>query len=180
MSRRSGFGWLELVVGILLIALGLLALIKPEVALTGMVFVYGVVAVIMGIADIALYIQVEHYTGFGPVVSLVSGILSVMSGMMLMVYPRAGALVLTLLFPIWFIAHCISRLTQLEEIRLFAGNSIHTITLIINIIGLILGFMMLLSPFFTMATLRSFAGIYLILLGIDSVVMAVSGMGMRR
>ena len=54
----------------------------------------------------------------GPAISLVTGILSVMSGVMLLVYPGAGALVLTLLFPIWFIAHCISRLSHLHHIRI--------------------------------------------------------------
>lgn len=180
MRRRSGFGWLELLIGIGLIALGILAFAKPDFALTGLVFAYGIAAVVMGIADIVLYIQVEHYTGFGPVVSLVSGILSVMSGMMLLVYPRAGAMVLTLLFPIWFIAHCISRLAHQQHIRQIAGIGMHTLTLVINIFGLILGFMMLLSPLFTLATLRSFAGIYLILLGVDSLLMAGSRMGMRR
>ena len=180
MRRRSGFGWLELLIGILLVVLGALALARPDLALSGLVFAYGIAAIAMGIADIVLYIQVEHYTGFGPVISLVSGILSVMSGVMLLVYPRAGAMVLTLLFPIWFIAHCISRLAHQPHVRRIAGSGMHTLTLIINIIGLILGFMMLLSPLFTLATLRNFAGIYLILLGIDSILMSASRMGMRR
>lgn len=109
MRRRSGFGWLELVAGILLIALGIWAFMDPGLALAGMVFAYGVAAIIIGIADIILYIQVERYIGLGPVISLIAGILSVMTGIMLLVYPGAGTLALTLLFPIWFIAHCICR-----------------------------------------------------------------------
>ena len=180
MKRRSPFGWLELFTGILLIALGIWALADPGLALTGMVFAYGVAAIVMGVADIILYIQLEKYTGFGPAISLVTGILSVMSGVMLLLYPGAGTLVLTLLFPIWFIAHCISRLSHLSSIRLIAGNATFYFALVINIIGLILGFMMLLSPIFTLNTIRYFASAYLILLGIDSVVMAASRIGMRR
>ncbi len=180
MRKRSAFGWLELIVGILLIVVGIWAFVDPIRALTGMVFVYGIIAVIMGATDIILYVQVERYTGLGPVVSLISGILSVMSGIMLMVYPKAGTVVLTILFPVWFIAHCISRLTHLNHIWLIAGHGIYVFTLIVNIIGLILGFMMLLSPLFTLTAVRSFAGVYLILLGIDSIVMASSRMGMHR
>lgn len=91
-----------------------------------------------------------------------------------------GAVALTLLFPIWFIAHCISRLAHLSSIRLIAGIGIHTFVLVVNIIGLILGFMMLLSPLLTLSAIRCFAGFYLILLGIDSILMAVSRMGMWR
>lgn len=179
MRKRTWFGWLELAIGILLIVLGILAFVKPDLALTSLVFAYGAAAVIMGIADIIMYIHVERFTGFGPMLSLISGILSVMSGIMLLVYPRTGVLVLTVLFPIWFIAHCISRLAHLGHIRFVAGDGIYYFTLIVNIIGLILGFLMIFNPFFTLTTIRCFASAYLILLGVDSVVMAVSRMGSR-
>ncbi len=179
MKRRSGFGWMELAIGIVLLVLGVLTFSWPELALTSLVFAYGIAAVVMGVADIILYIQVERYTGFGPMLALVSGILSVMSGVMLMVYPRTGVLVLTILFPIWFIAHCISRLAHMNHIRLVAGNGIYYFTLATNIVGLALGLLMLLNPLFTLTTIRYFASVYLILLGIDSVVTAVSRMGTR-
>ena len=57
MSRRSGFGWLELAIGVILIVLGVLAFAQPDFALTSLVFAYGVAAVVMGIADIILYIS---------------------------------------------------------------------------------------------------------------------------
>ena len=126
---------------------------------------------------IIMYIQVERYTGFGPYLSLIPGILSVMSGVMLLIYPGAGMAVLTILFPIWFIAHCISRLMQVHHIRLVAGNRMYGFTLVVNIIGIILGFMMLLSPLFTLSAIRCFAGCYLVLLGIDSILTAGSRVG---
>lgn len=180
MRRRSGFGWLELVIGIALIVLGIFAFVKPDLALTSLTFAYGIAAVIMGVADIILFIEMEHYTGFGPMLALISGVLSVMTGFMLVVHPGAGALVLTVLFPIWFIAHSISRLAHLGAIRFVAGNGIYYFTLIINLIGLVLGILMLFNPLFTLTTIRYFASAYLILLGVDSVVMAVSRMGKRR
>ena len=172
MKRHSGFGYLELVLGIVLIVLGILAFANPDLALTGLVFAYGVAAIVMGIADIVLYIQVERYSGFGPVLSLISGI-------MLVVYPGAGVLVLTMLFPIWFIAHCISRLTRLSHIRFVAGDGIYSLTLILNVIGLVLGFLMFLRPLLTLTAIRCLAGCYLLLLGIDSVAMAFSRLGRR-
>ena len=179
MTRRSGFGWLQLAIGIALIVLGVLALANPDLALNGMVIAYGIAAVVMGVADILLFIRVERYTGLGPILSLISGILSVMSGVMLMLYPRAGVLVLTVLFPIWFIAHCVSRLMHVNHIRYVAGDGVFSFALVVNIVGLILGFLMLLSPIMTVSALRSFAGSYLVLLGVDGVVTAVSRMGTR-
>lgn len=179
MRRRSGYGWLELVIGIILIVLGIFAFAKPGLALTSMVFAYGIAAVIMGVADIILFIEMERYTGFGPILSLISGVLSVMSGLMLVIYPGTGMLVLTVLFPIWFIAHGISRLAHLQHIRYVAGNGIYYFMLIVNVIGLVLGVLMIFNPLFTFTTIRYFASVYLILLGIDSVVMAVSRMGKK-
>ena len=125
------------------------------------------------------YVKLEQRTGFGPGLSLAGGILSILAGLMILLYPSAGAWALVVLFPIWFIAHCISRLSHLNHIRLTAGEGMYYFTLATNIIGLILGLMMLLNPLFTLTTIRCFASIYLILLGIDSIAMAVSRIGTR-
>lgn len=63
-----------------------------------------------------------------------------------MVYPGAAAWALTIFFPLWFIMHCISRLTHLGIIRYVAGSGYYYFSLILNIIGLVLGFLMLLQP----------------------------------
>ena len=79
--------------------------------------------------------KMERHTGFGPVVALVSGILSVIAGLLVMVYPGAAAWALTIFFPLWFIMHCISRLTHLGIIRYVAGSGYYYFSLILNIIG---------------------------------------------
>ena len=86
MRKRSAFGWLELIIGIIMVFLGVFIFVRPETALTGIVIRYGIIAVVMGITDIMFYVKMERYTGFGPAVSLISGIFSVMAGIMLLVY----------------------------------------------------------------------------------------------
>ena len=179
MRRRSGFGWLELVVGMVLIALGIWGFADPGRALTGLAVAFGLAAVAMGVADILLYIQVERFIGLGPELSLAAGILSVMSGIMLLAYPKAGVLALTLLFPIWFIAHCISRLCHLSIIRITAGNFYYYATLIVNIIGIVLGFLMIIWPALSLFSAGILIGTYLILLGVDSIAIAVSEIGSK-
>ena len=48
MRDRSGFGWLALIVSILLVLLGIATFIWPEAALESFVMVYGVLAVATG------------------------------------------------------------------------------------------------------------------------------------
>lgn len=180
MKNRSGFKWIELVEGILLILLGIFSFIRPGSVLTGVVAVCGIIAVITGVKDIVLYIRAGRYTGFAPTIALVTGVLGIMSGFMLLVYPGAGKWIFSLLFPIWFIAHCISGLSRLNMIRFQEGKFSYYFTLIVNVIGLVMGFIMFINPFFSLLSAGYLIGGYLILLGIDSVIMALGAIGASR
>lgn len=180
MKKRSALGWGELIIGIILIVLGIFTFARPSSALTGIVFVYGILAVITGIADIVFYAKMERHTGFGPAVSLVSGIFSIIAGILLLFNPGAGKWAMVLLFPLWFIMHCISRLTHLSIVRITAGDGYYYFTLIVNILGLLLGFAMIFNPLLSFFSVSYIIGFYLILIGIDHLVLAVSNIGMRR
>ena len=93
------------------------------------------------------------------------------------VYPNAGKWVLSLLFPIWFIAHCLSRLSHLNTIRFIAGNFVYWFTMIVNIIGLVLGIVMIFSPNISVAAVAYIVGAYLVLFGIDCIILAFSRIG---
>lgn len=179
MRRRSGYGWFELIIGIMLVVLGIFTFIRPGSTLTGIVILYGLVAVITGISDLIFYVRTERYTGFGPAVSLISGIFSIMAGVMLLVYPGAGRWVMVLLLPIWFIAHCVSRLSHLNFIRMTAGEIYYWFALIVNIIGIILGIMMIARPMLSLFSAGFLIGTYLILLGVDSIMVGAGKLGSR-
>lgn len=175
MRKHSGFSWMEMLMGALLIVLGVFTLLRPGSLLTGIVVVYGLFAVITGVDDILTFIRLERYTGFAPIISLATGILSVMCGCMLLLYPGAGKWILSLVFPIWFMAHCISRLSHIYILRMAKRKFLYYFSLIVNIAGLVLGFLMFFHPvmaFMTMRFMGYVVAIYLILLGIDSVIAA--------
>lgn len=111
----------------------------PSRALAGVTYLYGILALVTGIIDIVFYVKLEQRTGFGPGLSLAGGILSILAGLMILLYPSAGAWALVVLFPIWFIAHC-SPLTRLPLVRLAARAAITYFTLVLNILGIVLGF----------------------------------------
>lgn len=173
MKRRFVFEWFELVIGILLILFGIDTLIHPGRSLEWIVILYGMFAMIIGISDLVFYIRAERFIGFGPAVSLISGIFSIMAGVMLLVHPDAGKWVMILLLPIWFIAHCVSRLSRLRLIRVVHGRFYYYFTLVANIIGIILGCMMIVWPSILLFSIGFLIGAYLILLGVDNIVVAV-------
>ena len=178
MKKRSAFGWSELIIGIVLILLGIFTFMRPYKALTGIVFVYGILAVITGIADILFYVKVEQRTGFGPAVSLATGILSLLAGILLLFNPGTGSWAKAVLFPLWFIAHCISRLTHLPVIRLTTGTGYYYFSLIVNILGLVLGFFMIFDPVLSLFSVGYIIGCYLVLTGIDHLVLGISNLRM--
>ena len=102
---------------------------------------------------------------------------------MLLANPDVGKWALTVLFPIWFLAHCISGLTNAGLTRLLCGRFYYGFTLTLNILGLFLGFLMLLSPALSFLTLRSvayLAALYLILFGGERIVLAFLGGNEQR
>ena len=169
MRGRSRFGWSQFIMGVCLVLLGVFTFLRPRSIFDGIAVVYGAAAVVTGICDIVIYIKEERFTGFGPVVSLVAGILSVMTGI------AEG--VVALLFPLWFIAHCISRLAHSAIIRFVAGSFYYYFSLVVNIVGLVLGFLMLLQPILTFLTLGYLIALCLVAFGIDCILMAFSDMG---
>lgn len=175
MNRRSDIGWTELLIGIVLIFLGIFVIKQPVGIITWIVVVCGLIAILSGIADIVLYVKMERFTGFGPVISLVTGILGVMAGFMLMVHPGAGTWALAMILPIWIIAHCISRLSHLQYMKMHFGSTYYTISLILNIFGLIVGILLVFRPMVTILSIGMLVGAYLILEGIECIVTAVGG-----
>lgn len=173
-NRRNGsFGWSEFIIGVILLVIGILTFAQPEGALTGVIIAYGAVVILMGVDDILVYIRLARFTGFGSMLSLFSGIMSVMCGVMIIANPRVGKWALAVLLPVWFIAHCITGLTHTGFIRLIGNPFYYYFSLILNIIGLILGIMMLMNPILSFLTIRTttyMAALYMILFGVESIV----------
>lgn len=177
MTKRSKFGWLNFFLGLLLVALGVYTFIYPQIALSGLVVVYSIMAIVVGITDIVFYIQLKSGTGFGPAVSLVTGIISVLAGFMLLLNPVLGVWIFSIVFPIWFIAHSISRLANYKFIRMVAGKAMSIISLILNIIGIVLGVLMLFNPIVSSLSLGYLVATALVVHGVGNIVEAFSKLG---
>lgn len=179
MKRRSGFGWFELLEGILLIGLGVYSLFKPMQSLMGLMIFYGVGAVASGVGDIILYCRLEKYMGFGPTVSLISGVVSLLVGIVLMLHPGAGSWAALVLFPLWLLCRCIGRMAHLSYARPYMGRGYFTFALIVNILGLILGVLMLIYPRLSLISLNLILAFVLLLTGVDTLVEALSRVGAK-
>ena len=175
MNRKSDIGWFELVMGIILIILGIVIMRQPIDVINWIVILCGILAILTGSADIVLYVKVEHFIGFGPFVSLMSGILTVMAGFMLIAHPGAGTWAFAMILPIWIIAHCISRLSHLQYMKMHFGSTYYNISLILNILGLIVGILLIFRPMITIFSMGVLIGAYLILEGVECILNGIDG-----
>lgn len=177
MKKRSTFGLSELFIGILFIILGILSLANPGLALGGLVIVFGIAMLGSGIADIMLYVRINRHTGFGPVISLLAGICDILLGILLLLNIGAGKWLFSFIFPFWFITHCIGRLANLNFIKLTGGNGPFWLSLIINVIGLILGVDLFFNRSASALTLAYIIAFNLIILGVGNIITAFSKTG---
>ena len=169
MRNHSRFGQAQLVIGIILVILGIFTFFRPQTLLRWVVIIYGIIAVITGISDIVFYVKTTRYTGFAPIISLITGLISTMAGFMLIIYPGAGTWVLILILPIWIIAHSISRLCHLDEIRTVSGSFNYYFTMILNILGIIFGIIMIFSPTINFLAVGIVLGTCLLVMGFDMI-----------
>ena len=172
MKYEHRYLFVEILEGVLLVMLGVATMLRTEQVLDSLTLIFGILAVITGLADVMFYIRLERHTGFRPAVSLVSSILSIMLGCALIAHPNVGTGIMLIIFPIFIIAHCIARLTHLNIVRYVAGEVSFWLTLISNTVGLILGVILLFDPALS-AALGVILGVDLILLGIEAVVFAI-------
>lgn len=161
-----------IVIGILCIALGIYTFFDPAMTLTGVVYGYGIMAIINGISDIAMYIRLERYFGFAPLVGLTCAIISVMCGFGLLIYPGVGGLIFSLLLPLWFIMHALSRLSQAQRLKHFINGRTYHLTIIVAILCLFLGVIIYLRPFSAFLASGHIAAVFLVLIGIDMIALA--------
>ena len=173
MTSRSLSAWGNLVLGILMVVLAVYTVAFPGKVLSAVVIIYGISALFSGISDMVSVGKWGTTTGFVPFASLVTGMLGVLAGVMLLLFPGAGKFVLTLLLPLWFITHCVSRLLALYETRVFFGGGWVFLFALIDILGIILGVVLIFSRQLSELLVGLIIAFYLFLLGGEHTTVAV-------
>ncbi|NLW77947.1 MAG: hypothetical protein GXY32_00850 [Ruminococcaceae bacterium] len=162
-TRKTGFGWGYLIIGILFIIVSLISFYNPGGDLTALAFVFAILAVLNGIRLIM--------GRRGSVLRLVAGILNIIIGVFLILNIYIAAAALPLVFAIWFIVESLFRLLTVGATRAM-GTGYFVFSIIINILGIVLGILLLFNPITAALTLSFLVGFYLMLAGIECIVLA--------
>ena len=175
MKTRSTFGWADLLFGIASILLGIYILFNPVSAIRTIVFIIGGVALIGGVSNTFFGFRVQQNHRLGRTVSITASVLNIFIALLILFNVGAGAYLLSIFLPVWFIAHCVSRLANLDAFRIYGRKSLYWSALILNVLGIALATLLLLNPSVLILSIEFLTGSYLVLMGISSIIAVYSG-----
>jgi uncharacterized membrane protein HdeD (DUF308 family) len=161
--------WLLALRGVFAIIFGLIALFFPGIALRAFIIVFGVYAIIDGIAAVVIAIQERgSLSRWGWV--LFEGIISILAGIVAFVYPGITALALLFVVAIYAILTGILEIVAAFVIRGFAARE--WALGIAGVLSIIFGIILFIRPGAGLLTILWLVGIYAIIFGILFIVRA--------
>lgn len=105
-GRDTGRGW-QVLWGVLLIIVGVLAVLMPAIAALATALIFGWLLLFAGVFELVHAFQTRHFSGFGW--RLASGILTLVLGLAIVFLPAAGVASLALLVGAFLFAGGIAR-----------------------------------------------------------------------
>ncbi|WP_461240582.1 HdeD family acid-resistance protein [Paucilactobacillus sp. N302-9] len=170
-DHRWGFDWNEFIMGILCLIAAYLIIRLPNVGLTGLVILFGVLALISGIATLAGYSKLKRDTGIRGTFALVMGIFDIIVAIFFLVDIPSGITTLGFLFAAWFLVDSLERLLVSSHLKFF-GTGYFLFSVFLDILCLIIAFLLLINPFVSALSLNLLLAIYLVIFGINALVIA--------
>jgi uncharacterized membrane protein HdeD (DUF308 family) len=169
--------WVVLLRGILGVVFGIIALAAPGAALTGIVVVFGIYAIIDGAAAVLHALRIRT-PGSGWGWLLFQGIISIVAGIIALVSPALvgviGGVFALLTIAIYAVMHGALGIRSAAGLRDGRNRTLGIVSGVLTLLfGILLAFLTLVTPGATVLSLIWIVGIYAIIFGIMFVVAAV-------
>lgn len=168
------FRWTNLLKGGIFLAVGIILLCTPGLALSSIAFLLGLAVTVAGVKDIVIYVKARRHIGSGLTAILAKGIIGSLTGVLLLANPMIGTWILNVIVPIGLIAYYAFRIASYGLVKRIAGKVNPLLILCLNTLGLMLGILMLFNPMLFTMSFGILAGGILIVFGVSSVLEAFS------
>ena len=169
MEKKSlkTYKTLAIVLSAVTMALGLVMICWPNISAVAICYLMGAVCIVVGIYEIIRYFDLG-LIGVLFRYDLFLGIMSVLAGILLVLHPDGGVVILPVVLGFYIILASVFSIQISTEARHF-GFSGWWGALLLGIAGAILGVLMILDPFRGAAALMVFTGISLLVTGVESI-----------
>lgn len=171
MERKTNFSWPYLLMGILFILVSLLSFRDPQSSLLAIVYIFALSAILKGIFELFFRRKVHEFTGYKSTMLIITGIFDLLVGIFFLFNISAGFIALPFVFAIWFIVDSVVALSTASIYRA-ESTGYYWFHIVINVIGIILGFMLLFNPLTSALTLAFLVGFYFMMIGISLIAYA--------
>jgi len=168
-SAAKAVWWLVLLRGIFMVIFGIIALVSPGIALLTLVWVFGFYAILDGIAAVVIGIRTRgepHWTW-----TIVQGVVSVLAGVIALVWPGVTALALLFVVAFWAIMLGIGEIAGAFASRR-SGSNAWGWTLAAGILNVVFGILLLIWPASGILTLVWLVGIFALVGGVALILLA--------
>jgi uncharacterized membrane protein HdeD (DUF308 family) len=134
----------------------------------------GIVALFEGVMLILNYYKIKKYTGVKAKLGSWFGVVLVVLGLLLALWPSGMATIFTYFIAIWLIVDAVKDLSMSWPLRAHFSRGLYVTTLVLNILMLVGGVVLLFNPSLMQATMGVIIGISLLLSGAWCALFAVN------
>jgi uncharacterized membrane protein HdeD (DUF308 family) len=171
MERKSSFSLPYFLMGILFILVALISFRDPQSSLLAIVYIFAVSAILKGVFELFFRRKIHEFTNQKSTLLIVLGVFDLLVGIFFLFNISAGLIALPFVFAIWFLVDSIVALLTAGIYRL-ESTGYYWFHIILNVIGVILGFMLLFNPVTSALTLAFLVGFYFMMAGISLIAYA--------
>ena len=161
--------WAPILIGVALVLVGAAASLRPAVIIKILPVVLGVLAVVYGTVRIVLAMVWKELAPASP--RVIGGAASIVMGVVLAVNRTISVAFIGVVIGLFAVVSGVARAVHAWRTHVDKGTFRYT--MLNSALRVIIGVIMLLNPFFSMAAMAALIGIYLIFAGISIIIGAI-------
>ncbi len=154
-------------ISIIFLLLGIIFLIYPNISIQ--VVAYLIAFILIGSGIYLIGLEFTNRIIFFPMDTLFNGIISVILGTIILIYPNIFQTIIPIMLGIYFILDSIFKLKVITFLRRI-DNTSWILTLLLTILSIICGIVLIANPLDSSIAIALFAGIILIVYSITGII----------
>ena len=154
-------------ISIIFLLLGIIFLIYPNISIT--VVAYLIAFILIGSGIYLIGLEFTNRIIFFPMDTLFNGIISVILGTIILIYPNIFQIIIPIMLGTYFILDSIFKLKVITFLRRI-DNTSWILTLLLTILSIICGIVLIANPLDSSIAIALFAGIILIVYSITGII----------
>jgi uncharacterized membrane protein HdeD (DUF308 family) len=174
-TRTSGaYRAIEIILGLVALAVGILALFFPTAVVVTLVVLFGITLVIVGILRLVTAASSHWTTGSARTTNAVIGMIALIIGILILFFPYFATATIVIFIGIGLLIYGIGRLVVGGVASNLSGG-LRALLIVIGLLIVVFALIIIFFPVIGVYTYAFFVAIAFILIGIESLVSGIAG-----